>query len=161
MLIAAFLSRSWTAPQSAPCHVLFRRFNDSLIAPQVEQVLLDGYHLSINTILTPIFDAIYFNFAMKSAKPKSLTLRPQSDFMPLRFKSSRRISSYSWVSWCANFQWKSSRWFAILRCVCAKSRLACCRLRLPFWFRDRLRLARLAAFILRLKNWGESISGPF
>ena len=39
--------------------------------------------------------AIYTNFLTKSANPKSLTLRPHSAFIPCRFKSSSRISSYS------------------------------------------------------------------
>ena len=147
MLIAAFLSRSWIAPQLQHCHVLSRRFNVSLTVPQAEQVLLEGYHLSMNVILTSFFCAIYTNFLTKSAKPKSLTLRPQRAFMPCRFKSSRRISSYSSVSWCANFQWKSSRWFAILRCFRAKSNRARSLLRLRFCFRQWFRLARLTALI--------------
>ena len=48
----------------------------------------------MNTILTPFLEATYTNFLTKSAKPKSLTLRPHRTFMPLRFKASRRISSY-------------------------------------------------------------------
>ena len=113
MLIAAFRSRSCTVPQSLHCQVLSRRFNVSFTAPQTEQVLEEGYPLHKKVILTPFLPAIYTNFLTKSAKPKSLTLRPQRLFIPLRFKSSRRISSYSSVSWCASFQWKSSRWFAI------------------------------------------------
>ena len=160
MLIAAFLSRSWIAPQLLHCHVLSRRFNVSLTAPQAEQVLDEGYHLSMNLSLTPFREAMYFNFTTKSAKPKSLTLRPQRAFMPLRFKSSRRISSYSSVSWCANFQWKSSRWFAILRCFRAKSSRALSRFFDPFRFREWLQLARWIALRLRLKNRGDSISCP-
>ena len=171
MLIAALRSRSCTVPQSLHCQVLSRRFNASLTAPQTEQVLLVGYHLSMNLILTPFFLAIYTNFLTKSAKPKSLTLRPHRAFIPCRFKSSSRISSYSSVSWCASFQWKSSRWFAILRCFSrfsgsrsyrddAKSNRARSLLRLCFFFRQCLPLARLTALILRLKNCGDSISCP-
>ena len=160
MLIAALRSRSCTVPQSLQRQFLSRKFNASLTAPQTEQVLLEGYHLSMNVILTPFFCATYTNFLTKSAKPKSLTLRPQRAFMPCRFKSSRRISSYSSVSWCASFQWKSSRWFAILRCFRAKSNRARSLLRLRFFFRQWLRLARLTALILRLKNSGEFISCP-
>ncbi len=116
MLIAALRSRSWVMPQSLHCQVLSRRFNASLTAPQTEQVLLVGYHLSMKVILTLFLLAMYTNFLTKSAKLKSLTLRPQRAFMPLRFKSSSRISSYASVSWCASFQWKSSRWRSILRC---------------------------------------------
>ena len=160
MLIAAFLSRSWIAPQLLHCQFLSRRFNVSLTAPQAEQVLDEGYHLSMNLSLTSFFAAMYFSLTTKSAKAKSLTLRPQRRFMPLRFKSSIRISSYSSVSWCANFQWKSSRYRSILRCLRAKSSLARSRFFDPFRFREWLRLARLIALILRLKNSGESISCP-
>ena len=117
MLIAALRSRSCTVPQSLHCQFLSRRFNASLTSLQTEHVLDEGYHLSMKVILTPFFLAIYTNFLTKSAKPKSLTFRPHRAFMPLRFKASRRISSYSSVSWCANFQWKSSRWRSILRCL--------------------------------------------
>ena len=158
MLIAALRSRSWTAPQSLHCQFLSRKSNASLIAPQAEQVLLVGYHLSTKLILIPFLAAMYFNFATKSAKPRSLTLRPHSVFMPCRFKSSRRISSYASVSSCANFQWKSSRPFVILRCFRAKSSLALSRFFESFCFRECARLARLIAFILRLKNSGEFIS---
>ena len=103
MLSAALRSRSWAMPQSLHCQVLSRRFNASLTAPQTEQVLLVGCHLSMKVILTPFFLAIYTNFLTKSANPKSLTLRPHRVFMPCRFKSSSRISSYSSVSWCAKF----------------------------------------------------------
>ena len=160
MLIAALRSRSCTVPQSLHCQFLSRRFNASLTAPQTEQVLLEGYHLSMHTIFTPFFAAMYFNFKTKSANPRSLTLRPQRAFMPCRFNASRRISSYSSVSWCASFQWKSSRWFAILRCFRAKSNRARSLLRLRFFFREWLRLARLIALRLRLKNSGEFISCP-
>ena len=160
MLIAALRSRSWVVPQSLHCHSLSRRFNASLTAPQVEQVLLEGYHLSMNVILTPFLSAIYTNFLTKSAKPKSLILRPQSDFMPCRFKSSSRISSYASVSWCASFQWKSARWRSILRCFRAKSSRARSRFFDFFSVRECARLARLIALILRLKNSGESISCP-
>ena len=71
MLIAALRSR--TVPQSLHCQFLSRRFNVSLTTPQTEQVLLEGYHLSMKVILTPFFLAIYTNFLTKSAKPKSLT----------------------------------------------------------------------------------------
>ena len=161
ILVAALRSRSCTVPQSLHCQFLSRRFNASLTAPQIEQVLLEGYHLSMHTIFTPFFAARYFNFLIKSANPKSLTLRPQRAFIPCRFKSSSRISSYSSVSWCASFQWNSSRWFAILRCFRAKSNRARSLLRLCFFFRQWLRLAPLIAFILRLKNCGDSISCPF
>ena len=160
MLIAALRSRSWIVPQSLHCHVLSRRFNVSFTTPQVEQVLLEGYHLSMNVILTPFRLAIYTNFLTKSAKPKSDILRPQRDFMPCRFKSSRRISSYSSVSWCASFQWKSSRWFAMLRCRRAKSSRTRSRLLDRCLVREWLRLARLIALRLRLKNSGDSISCP-
>ena len=151
MLIAALRSRSCTVPQFLHCHSLSRKFNASLTTLQTEQVLLEGYHLSMKVILTPFFLAIYTNCLTKSAKPRSLTLRPHRAFMPCRFKPSRRISSYSSVSWWANFQWKSSRWFAILRCFRTKSSLARSRLPLPFFFREWLRLARLIALRLRLK----------
>ena len=97
---------------------LIQRFIDSTAD---RKVLLEGCHLSMNVILIPFLEAIYFNFATKSAKPKSPTWRPQSDFMPCRFKSSSCILSYSSVSWCASFQWKSSRCRSILRCLPAKS----------------------------------------
>ena len=160
MLIAALRSRSCTVPQSLHCQFLSRRFNASLTAPQTEQVLLEGYHLSMKVSLTPFFLAIYTNFLTKSANPKSLTLRPHSDFIPCRFKSSSRISSYSSVSWCANFQWKSSRCRSILRCFRAKSSLVLSRLFDFFLVRECARFARLIALILRLKNWGDSISCP-
>ena len=160
MLIAALQSRSCTMLQPLQRQVLSRKFNDSLTAPQTEQVLLEGYHLSVKVILTPFLEAIYTNFLTKSAKPKSLTLRPQTDFMPLRFKSSRRISSYKSVNSWANFQWKSSRSFPILRCLRAKSNLAPSRLFDPLCFREWLPLARLIALRLRLKNSGESMSCP-
>ena len=160
ILAAALRSRSCTVPQSLHCQSLSRRFNASLTAPQTEQVLLVGYHLSMNVSLTPFFLAIYTNFLTKSANPKSLTLRPQRDFMPCRFKSSSRISSYSSVSWCANFQWKSSRWRSILRCFRAKSSRARSRFFDFFWVRACARFARLIALILRLKNCGDSISCP-
>ncbi len=83
MLIAALRSRSCTVPQSLHCQVLSRRFNASLTAPQTEQVLLVGYHLSMNTILTPFLSAIYISVLTKSPKPKSLTLPPQRAFMPM------------------------------------------------------------------------------
>ena len=86
MLSAALRSRSCTVPQALHCQVLSRRFNASLTAPQTEQVLLVGYHLSMKVSLTPFFDAIYTNFLTKSANPRSLTLRPHSDFMPCRFQ---------------------------------------------------------------------------
>ena len=133
MLIAALRSRSWIVPQSLHCHCLSRRFNVSLTTPQTEQVLLVGYHLSMNVILTPFLLAIYTNFLTKSAKPKSDTLRPQRLFMPCRFKSSSRISSYTSVSWCASFQWKSSRCRSILRCLRAKLSRALSRF-LDFFF---------------------------
>ena len=98
MLNAALRSRSCTVPQSLHCQSLSRRFNASLTTPQTEQVLLVGYHLSMKVSLTPFFEAIYTNFLTKSANSKSLTLRPHSDFMPCRFKSSSRISSYASVS---------------------------------------------------------------
>ncbi len=160
MLIAAFLSRSWIAPQLLHCQFLSRRFNVSLTAPQAEHVLDEGYHLSMNLSLTPFREAIYFSFTTKSAKAKSLTLRPQRRFMPLRFKSSSRISSYASVSWCASFQWKSSRCRSILRCSRAKSSLAPSRFFDPLCFREWLPLARLIALRLRLKNKGDSISCP-
>ena len=82
MLIAALRSRSCTVPQSLHCQFLSRRFNASLIVPQAEQVLLEGYHLSMHTILTPFFAAMYFNLLTKSANPRSLTRA----FIPCRFK---------------------------------------------------------------------------
>ncbi len=160
MLIAAFLSRSWIAPQLQHCHVLSRRFNVSFTAPQAEHVLLEGYHLSMNLSLTPFREAIYFNFTTKSAKAKSLTLRPQRAFIPCRFKSSRRISSYASVNWCANFQWKSSRCRSILRCFRAKFSRARSRFFDFFLVRKCSRLVRLIALRLRLKNKGDSISCP-
>ncbi len=160
MLIAAFLSRSWIAPQLLHCQFLSRRFNVSLTAPQAEHVLDEGYHLSMNLSLTPFFAAMYFSFTTKSAKAKSLTLRPQRTFIPCRFKSSRRISSYASVNWCANFQWKSSRCRSILRCFRAKFSRARSRFFDPLCFREWLPLARLIALRLRLKNSGESISSP-
>ena len=160
MLIAALLSLSWIVPQLAHCHVLSRRFNASFTTPQVEQVLLEGYHLSMKVILTPFLLAIYTNFLTKSAKPKSLTLRPQRLFMPFRFKSSSRISSYASVSWCGNFQWKSYRWFNILKCFRAKSSRARSRFFDFCFLREWLRLARLIALRLRLKNSGDSMSCP-
>ena len=146
--------------QSLHCQFLSRKSNVSLTTPQAEQVLDEGYHLSMNLILTPFLLAIYTNFLTKSAKPKSLTLRPQRAFIPCRFKSSRRISSYASVSWCANFQWKSSRCRSILRCFRAKSSLARSRLFEPLRLREWLPLARLIALRLCLKNSGESISCP-
>ena len=143
MLIAALRSRSWVMPQSLHCQFLSRRFNASLTAPQTEQVLDEGYHLSMNLTVTPFLLAIYTNFLTKSAKPKSDTLRPKRDFMPCRFKSSSRISSYRSVSWCANFQWKSSRCRSILQCFRAKSSRARSRLLDFFFFRECARLARL------------------
>ena len=102
--------------------------------------------------LTPFFLAIYTNFLTKSANPKSLTLRPQSDFIPCRFKSSSRISSYSSVSWCASFQWKSARCRSILRCFRAKSSRARSRFFDFFSVRECAWFARLMALILRLKK---------
>ena len=161
MLIAAFLSRSWIVPQSVHSHDLSRRFNASLTVPQTEQVLLVGYHLSMNLTVPPFLAAMYFNFTTKSANPKSDTLRPQRAFIPCRFKSSSRSSSYASVSWCASFQWKSSRCRSILRCFRAKSSLVLSRLFNRLFFRQWLRLARLIALRLCLKNCGDSISCPF
>ena len=160
IFIAALRSRSWLVPQALHCHLLSRRFNASLTAPQTEQVLDERYHLSMNFTWTPFLPAIYFNFVMKSANPKSLTLRPHRALMPCRFKSSSLISSYSSVSWWANFQWKSSRYRSILRCFRAKSSRDLSRFFDRFLVREWLRLARLMALRLRVKNRGDSISCP-
>ena len=161
MLIAAFLSLSWVVPQSAHFHILSRRFNASFTVPQAEQVLLEGYHLSMKVILTPFWEAIYTNFLTKSAKPKSLTLRPQRDFMPCRFKSSSRVSSYRSVSSCASFQWKSARCRSILRCLRVKSSLARSRFFDLFLVREclrltlRLPLSRATQNVILQPYWGD------
>ena len=91
-------------------------------------------------------------FLDEIGKPQITDLRPHRAFMPLRFKASRRISSYSSVSWWASFQWKSSRWRSILRCLRAKSSLVLSRLFDFFLVRECARFAPLIALRLRLKT---------
>ena len=126
-------------PHSLHCHVLSRRFNASFTAPQSEH-FTRRIPLVMHTTLTPFFAAMYFNFAMKFG-PKSLTLRPQSaSSCLLRLKSESR--SYSSVNRCA-FQWKASRWLAILRCFRAKSSRARSRFFDLFFFRECLAIGFL------------------
>ena len=106
ILTAAFRSLSNSVWQVGHSHVLSRRFSSGLIAPQTWQVLLEGYHLSMNRISVLFLEVIYLSFCTKSEKPKSETLRPQRDFMPLRLSVSSEIQSYLSVRSWASFQWK-------------------------------------------------------
>ena len=103
-------------------------------------------HLSIKVILIPFLLAMYINFLTKSANPKSLTLRPQRAFMPLRFKSLE--SGFRHIHQSVAVQVSSGNpriGVSILRCFRAKTSLARSRLFEPLPLREWLRLVRLIA----------------